>query len=61
MNALFLFLKKVLKPIGFNAKDVSSRYGWKVQVREKLARVKMLLDMVVGKQPKFYGEKIEIG
>jgi SanA protein len=49
-----------LKPIGFNAKDVSNRYGWKVQVREKLARVKMLLDIIIGKQPKFYGEKIEI-
>lgn len=60
-RAIFISEKKGLQPIGFNAKDVSSGYGWKVQVREKLARVKMLLDIVVGKQPKFYGEKIEIG
>lgn len=60
-RAIFISEKKGLKPIGFNAKDVSNRYGWKVKVREKLARVKMLLDIVIGKQPKFYGEKIEIG
>jgi len=59
-RAIFISEKKGFKTIGFNAKDVSSRYGWKVQMREKLARVKMLLDIVVGKQPKFYGEKIEI-
>lgn len=59
-RAIFISEKKGLKPIGFNAKDVSNRYGWKVQVREKLARVKMLLDIIIGKQPKFYGEKIEI-
>lgn len=60
-RAIFISKKKGLRPIGFNAQDVSSRYGWKVQVREKLVRVKMLLDIIVGKQPKFYGEKIEIG
>jgi len=59
-RAIFISEKKGLKPIGFNAKDVSNRYGWKVQVREKLARVKMLLDIIIGKQPEFYGEKIEI-
>ena len=59
-RAIFISEKKGLKPIGFNAKDVSNRYGWKVQVREKLALVKMLLDIIIGKQPEFYGEKIEI-
>ncbi len=60
-RAIFISEKKGFQTVGFNAKEVGSRYGWKVQVREKLARVKMLLDIMVGKQPKFYGEKIEIG
>lgn len=50
-----------LKAIGFNAKGVSSSYGFKTQVREVLARTKMLLDLIFGVEPKFYGDKIEIG
>jgi len=60
-RAVFISQKKDIESIGFNAKDVSSRYGWKIQVREKLTRVKMMLDILMGKQPKFYGEEIEIG
>ncbi len=37
--------------IAFNARDVSRRDGMRVQLREKLARVKMLWDLCVGRQP----------
>lgn len=47
--------------VGFNARDISGRYGLKVQIRERLARVKMLLDILIRTKPKFLGEKIEIG
>ena len=46
--------------IGFNAKDVNNNYGLKTKIREKLARVKMLIDLLIGKEPKFLGDKIEI-
>jgi len=46
--------------IGFNAQDVSSRYGFKTNMREKLARVKVFVDMVFRVQPKFLGPQIEI-
>ncbi len=59
-RALFLAKRKGVKAIGFNAKDVSVNYGMKTQMREKLARVKMMLDLVVGVQPKYLGEAIEI-
>lgn len=59
-RAIFIAENKGIEAIGFNAKDVSRRYGVKVQVREKLARVKMLLDLLFGVQPKFLGEKIVI-
>lgn len=59
-RALFLAKRKGVKAIGFNAKDVSANYGVKTQTREKFARVKMVLDLIVGVQPKFLGEAIEI-
>lgn len=60
-RAVFIARQKGIESVGFNAKDVPTRFGWKVMLREKLARVKMLLDIVVGKHPKFYGEEIKIG
>ena len=52
---------KDIKTIGFNAKDVNKNVGIKTQIREKFARVKMLIDLIFNKQPKFYGNKIKIG
>lgn len=48
--------------IGFDAKDIkhSRTYLLFGVGREALARVKMFIDMVVGKKPKFLGEEIEI-
>jgi len=34
--------------------------GFKTKLREKFARVKVLLDFAFGKKPKFLGEKIII-
>jgi len=60
-RALFIANRKGMHAVAYNAQDVPKRYGLKVAAREKLARVKMLLDLVLGKQPKFLGEKIVIG
>lgn len=60
-RAIYIAYYKNMEAIGFNAKSVSKRYGFKVMVRERLARVKMMLDLLVGKQPKFLGKKISIG
>ncbi len=49
-----------INAIGYNAKDVSAYYAFKTKVRELLARVKLYLDLMFDKQPKFLGEKIEI-
>jgi SanA protein len=59
-RAVCIAKAKGINAIGFNAKAVGSRYGMKTHLREKLARVKMVLDLLVGKQPHFLGEKIEI-
>lgn len=59
-RAIYIAEHKGIKAVGFNAKSVSKRYGFKTNLREKLARVKMLLDLAIGLDPKFLGKKIEI-
>lgn len=60
-RALYLANHFNHKAIGFNAKGVSYKYGFKVKIREYLARVKMILDLALGVKPKFLGKKISIG
>lgn len=52
--------KRYLERIKHNAKDVDAYSGFKTQVREKLARVKVFLDLFTNKDPKFLGEKVVI-
>lgn len=59
-RAIFIAKRYDIDMIGFDAKDVTKRYGFKTMLREKFARVNMLLDLVFGKDPKFLGEQIEI-
>ncbi|MEM6965142.1 MAG: ElyC/SanA/YdcF family protein [Bacteroidota bacterium] len=59
-RAIFIADQKGLNTVGFNAQKVGRKFGWKTLVREKLARVKLLLDLIIGKQPKFLGDRIEI-
>ena len=59
-RAIYIAKKYDLEMIGFNAKDVSANLGFKVKLREKFARINMLLDLIFGKDPKFLGETIDI-
>jgi len=59
-RAIAIANAKGIKAVGYNAKNVGGRNGFKVKVREMLARVAMCLDLIIGKQPKFLGKKITI-
>lgn len=59
-RAIFIANHRAIDAIGFQAQDVSIRAGLKVQIREKLARIKVLIDVVLGVQPKFLGKPIKI-
>ena len=59
-RAIFIAEQKGMQAIGFNAQDISGRYGIRVQIREYLARVKLMLDIVMGVEPKFLGEPVVI-
>lgn len=49
-----------LDAVGYNAADVRVGGMIRVWLRERLARVKLFLDLAVGKGPKFLGEPIEL-
>lgn len=59
-RALFLAGRKGINAIACNAREVKGDAGTKVLLREKLARIKLLLDLAFNKQPKYYGEKVAI-
>ncbi|RYZ17861.1 MAG: vancomycin high temperature exclusion protein [Chitinophagaceae bacterium] len=57
-RALYIAGREGISAIGFNARDVGSRSGLRVQARERLARVKLFLDYLIGTKPKFLGPKV---
>jgi SanA protein len=59
-RAIYIASREGITAIGYNAKDVNKAFGLQVQVREKLSRVKVFLDYLFGKRPRFLGEKIKL-
>ena len=57
-RALYIANHKNVSTVAFCANDGDSL--WEEMVREKLARVKMMLDLALNKQAKFYGDRVEI-
>ena len=61
-RAVFVARELGIEAVGYNAGDVDAFNGFRTQCREKLARVKTVLDLYVLKtQPKFLGEPVLIG
>lgn len=59
-RAIYIAQSQGINAIGYEARDVPVRLAPRVWIRERLARVKMMLDIIVWKEPKFWGDKIEI-
>jgi len=59
-RALFIAKHKRIKACAFNAKNVTAKYGLKTNLREKLARVKAVLDIITFTKPKYLGKTISI-
>jgi SanA protein len=59
-RAVFIAEHLGLHAVGYNAEDVFSYQGFKTKLREKFARVKVFIDFLIDKKPKFLGKKIEI-
>ena len=59
-RALFLAKSEKINAIGYTAKDVPVSVAPRVWIRERLARVKMMMDIALWVEPKFGGDTIEI-
>lgn len=59
-RAVYIARKNGIEAYGFNAGDVGKYGGFKTKVREYMARTNVFIDQLIGKQPKFLGEKITI-
>jgi SanA protein len=60
-RALYIASREGISAIAFNAHDVSKRAGLYTMTRERFARVKVFVDYLIGKKPKYLGDKIVIG
>lgn len=60
-RALYIAKQHDIDAIAFNAQDAKGSTDRKVKIREAFARVKMMLDLIVGKDPKFLGQREYIG
>lgn len=60
-RALFIANRRNINAVAYNAHDIDLRFGLKTMLREYLARCKAVLDIILlNKQPKFLGKKINI-
>ena len=59
-RAIYIARKKGIEAIAFNSEDGTSKFAFKVQVREVAARILVLFDMMTARQPHFLGEKVII-
>jgi len=57
-RAIFIANKKNLETVAFCSADGDDYF--EETIREKLARVKMMFDLMLNKQAKIYGDKVEI-
>ena len=56
-RAVYIALRHGINAIAFNAKDVDAYNGFKTNVRELFARVKVFIDIALNIQPHFLGKK----
>lgn len=59
-RAVYIAKKNGIEAYGYNARDVNMQTGFKTFVRERFARVKVFVDILTKKQPRFLGEPINI-
>ncbi|NDV64803.1 vancomycin high temperature exclusion protein [Bacteroides sp. 224] len=59
-RAIYIAGRHDIETIGFDAKDVRVKTGIKTRIREWFARVKVFVDLVINKKPRFLGEEVHI-
>lgn len=59
-RALYIARHHGIRAVGFNAQDVSAYNGFRTNARELLARVKVFIDILIGKGPRHIGDPVKI-
>ncbi len=59
-RAIYIASRLHINAIGYNARDVHFAGGFKTMLREKLARVKVILDFLMNIQPRYLGDPVKI-
>jgi SanA protein len=59
-RAIYIARKHGIDAIGFDAAEVAFRHSFKTKCREQFSRVVAVLDILIGKRPKFLGEPVII-
>jgi SanA protein len=60
-RAVFIARNNGIEAYGYNAQDLHGRFAKGTNRREFFAKAKVFLDMLIDREPKFVGEKIQIG
>lgn len=60
-RALYIAQREGIDAIDYCARDLSARAGIRTQLRERFARVKVFVDYIICKEPKFLGKKVVVG
>lgn len=60
-RAIYIAQYLGIDAIAFNVQDVHSKFGYKTMLREKLARVKVIIDQFLNVKPKHLGTPVTIG
>lgn len=60
-RAVFIARNNGIEAYGYNAQDLHGRFAKGTNRREFFAKAKVFLDMLIDREPKFLGEKIQIG
>jgi SanA protein len=60
-RAVFLAKAHNIKAVGYNAQNPESHNTTRVLTREVFARVKVFIDLITRKQPRFLGDKVPVG
>ena len=59
-RGIYIAQRNNLHAIGYNAKNVTAYAGFKTNVRELLARVKVFVDILTNKSPRHMGDIVQI-
>ena len=59
-RAVYLARHLGIDAVAFNAAEPTAAYGVRVWVRERLARVKVFIDLLLGTAPRFLGEPVPL-